>query len=381
MKKCDIIIPVWNELESTKECINSLLKFTKYPYRLIVIDNGSREPTRTYLDGIKKIFPDFLLIRNDINLGFVKAVNQGVSASNDPYICLLNNDALVTEGWLNSLVETVETALENIGIANPASNVFGKASPYGKGGERQELDSCKGFCMFIKREVVEKIGLFDEIYRMGYFEEKDFSRRAREAGYICVMAKTSFVYHKDRLSFDKMNGRDELFKGNEAIYNRKWGRSLSVAFLEKEENGISDKKDLIYRLLNKGHRVNIFFVPRLRSGRTLSSVEGFAKNKFSSSLKDHIQIKYFPISPLFFEPVVLFKLWERRKKKRLDVLVIDDANATRFFNRFRLFHGADVLHDENEGVLNFCESKSKGEINPALPKEENANRRKSWVNN
>src|SRR3989338_9791241 len=129
MKKCDIIIPVWNELESTKECINSLLKFTKYPYRLIVIDNGSREPTRTYLDGIKNIFSDFLLIRNDINLGFVKAVNLGVAASNNPYICLLNNDAVVTEGWLNSLVDTVEGGPKNIGIANHASNVFGKASP------------------------------------------------------------------------------------------------------------------------------------------------------------------------------------------------------------------------------------------------------------
>ena len=89
VKKCDIIIPVWNELESTKKCVEALKEHTRYPYRLIIVDNASDRPTREYLDGLREVFQDFLLIRNNTNLGFVKAVNQGMVSSDNSYMCLL----------------------------------------------------------------------------------------------------------------------------------------------------------------------------------------------------------------------------------------------------------------------------------------------------
>lgn len=326
MKKCDIIIPVWNELESTKKCVEKLKTCTRYPYRLIVIDNGSEKDTREYLEGLKKDFPGYLLIRNNSNLGFVKAVNQGMVSSDSSYLCLLNNDVCVTENWLTLIIETVEAGMENIGLANPTSNDYGFSGADGKKGELQELDYCKGFCILIKKEVITKIGLFDEAFGMGYFEEKDFCRRAIIAGFLCIRAKSSFVRHKDRLSFDKLNNRDEIFKRSEGIYNKKWGKAQSAAFVAQRESDVEKSRDMIYKLLDKGHRVNIFF-PR--------------KNQ-APSLKDHINIKYFPLLKTGFSYLVLFKLWERRRKKKIETIIVKDLNSQKFFEKFEFIHKAEV---------------------------------------
>ena len=326
MKKCDIVIPVWNEPESTRKCVEHLGKNTGYPYRLIIIDNGSEEPTRKYLEGLNKRFPDYLFIRNNGNLGFVKSVNQGMVASANPYVCLLNNDAYVEKAWLKNLIETVESAPVNIGIANPTSNMFGKRGPDGNAPEYQELDSCKGFCMLIKKEVIEKIGLFDEVFGLGYFEEKDFSMRAGEAGYACARAKASYVFHADKLSFDKIENRKEIFERNEKIFNKKWGRPLGFAFVTKKGN-LNGTKNLLYGLLKKGHRVYIFF----------------HKEKAPAGLKDHINIKYMPLSGFLFNFLVLFKLFKRRRKKRIEIVVAEDDKAAKFFKKFVFFHKASVL--------------------------------------
>ena len=99
---CDIIIPVWNQLTFTKDCLDSIFKNTVgVDYRIIIIDNASDDKTRDYLNGLKEARPNGItLIRNEKNLGFIKAVNQVIAASNAHYICLLNNDTLVTKGWL-----------------------------------------------------------------------------------------------------------------------------------------------------------------------------------------------------------------------------------------------------------------------------------------
>ena len=99
--KCDIIIPVWNQPEATRECIESIVRGTNYPYRLILVDNGSGPETRSYLEELRKRpAPEVKLIRNEENLGYIKAVNQGLKASDAPYVCLMNNDTIPGAGWL-----------------------------------------------------------------------------------------------------------------------------------------------------------------------------------------------------------------------------------------------------------------------------------------
>jgi len=126
MSKCDIIIPVWNQLDVTRECVTSIMKHTAYPYRLIIIDNASDAPTASYLDSLKSAKDlDLMLIRNSRNLGFVKAVNQGIGASDAPYLCIMNNDTIATAGWLNELVDVIE-ANKEMGLINPSSNTSGQ---------------------------------------------------------------------------------------------------------------------------------------------------------------------------------------------------------------------------------------------------------------
>jgi len=326
VKKCDIIIPVWNELEYTKRCIRRLKECTDYPYRIIVVDNASERSTEEYLENLNQTFPGLILIRNNVNLGFVKAINQGMVASSGEYVCLLNNDTLVTKGWLGNMVKVAEIPHETIGIVSPASNVFGMKSRDGKAGEWQEIDGGRGFCMLIKRELIARIGLFDEVFGPGYFEEKDFSRRALSAGYISARAKASFVYHEDKVSFDRMKNREEIFKQNEEIFNKRWGRSLNLAFVARGKDELENMVCEIYGLLEKGHRINFFY----------------AKPNEKPKLKDHINIKYFKLSPLFFAYITLFKMWKRRKKKGIDFIVTKDRNLYNFFNCHRFLHKATV---------------------------------------
>ena len=119
--KCDIIVPIWNELDITKRCIESILENTKFAYHLIIIDNASKPDVRTYLEGIKRKIPDLSLIRNEENLGYVKAINQGLRLADSEFVCLLNNDTIVTDGWLREMVALADNNPE-IGIINPSSN-------------------------------------------------------------------------------------------------------------------------------------------------------------------------------------------------------------------------------------------------------------------
>ncbi|MBN1354210.1 MAG: glycosyltransferase family 2 protein [Candidatus Omnitrophica bacterium] len=343
MGKCDIIIPVWNEPESTKKCIDRLKACTRYPYSLIVIDNGSNGPTRRYLESLKNLFSEFFLIRNDTNLGFVKAVNQGMKVSQSPYLCLLNNDAYVTDNWLTFLVETLESCPDNAGLASPTSNDFNRTSPDGARGEWQELDSCKGFCMLIKKEVITKLGFFDEIFEIGYFEEKDFSRRAVEAGYKCIRAKSSFVEHIDRLSFDRLPHRNDIFKKNEKTYNKRWGRAINVASVATNAHAHKKRSAIITELLRKGDRVTVFYA------------SAFPELRF----KDHIQMKLIPTGWPFFIYNVLFKIWERRNKKKIDIILTDDEKAQRFFQKMHFVHGSEILSVYDDRVLDICETKRK----------------------
>jgi len=183
--KCDIVIPVWDQLEVTKACIDSIIRHTNYPYMLVMIDNGSNRETEDYLKYLKEERgAGMLLIRNSENLGFVKAVNQGIAASNAPYLCIMNNDTIAAAGWLKELVDVIESD-PSIGLVNPSSNTSGQFPGEGESiddyaaslkkfkGRIQELYTCRGFCMLLKREVIEKLGALDEIYHMGYFDDTD----------------------------------------------------------------------------------------------------------------------------------------------------------------------------------------------------------------
>ncbi|MDO8525978.1 MAG: glycosyltransferase family 2 protein, partial [Candidatus Omnitrophota bacterium] len=329
---CDIIIPVWNQLSLTKDCVNSIFKNTASDgYRIILVDNASDDAAKNYLEGLNRAWPrQIVLIRNEKNLGFVKAINQGIAVSTAPYVCLLNNDTLVTKGWLKEMTAIAASA-DDIGIVNPSSNNLGQKPAQGEplelyaekiskeSGQVIELGAGIGFCMFIKRKLLERIGGFDEIYGMGNFEDTDFSRRAAQAGYRCVRACGAYVHHRENTSFNKVRTFDEDFKRNREIYEFRWGHPKRIAYiLDKVETN----------LLKKMNGDSVGFV---KKGNW---VWYFVRDPIVIPRHSNIIVKYFPDG--WFYPKVIFNIL--KKKKRFSEIFVGKKGVGGILNKLKFIH-------------------------------------------
>ena len=331
---CDIIIPIWNQLEFTKDCIDSIVKNTK-DYSLVLVDNASTDEVKNYLEGLKASYGEKIrLIRNDKNLGFVKAVNQGIASSKAPYICVMNNDTVAYGNWLGEMVNIAESS-KDIGIVNPSSNNLGQSPQEGvpishyaarfdsEKGKFIELGAAIGFCMLIKRAVIEKIGAFDEIYGMGNFEDTDFSRRAVKEGYRCVRACGAYVHHRQNTSFNKIRTFSDDFKRNREIYEFRWGRPKRLAYVLD----IYDSNTLL-KIGNDA----------LVMARLGNWIWCFAKNRVN--FPEHSNIIYKVTGDKGFYASVLFKILT--KKKRFDEIFVGSQTFGRILKWLDFIHKARV---------------------------------------
>ncbi|MCA9046109.1 MAG: glycosyltransferase, partial [Planctomycetaceae bacterium] len=232
-----IVLVTFNQLHYTKQCLDSIQMRTVAPYELIVVDNGSTDATVEYL----RSRPDVRLIENAENRGFPAAANQGIKAALGERVLLLNNDTLVTTGWLTRMLSALD-ADESIGLVGPLSNsvsgqqqidvayddlaqLDGFAWELGKQQLRQQVavDRLVGFCLLFRRQLVDAIGLLDEQFGIGNFEDDDFCRRAQSVGKRCVIATDAFVHHFGSVTF---RNSDVDFAGllnrNQQLYERKW---------------------------------------------------------------------------------------------------------------------------------------------------------------
>lgn len=259
-----IVMPVFNGLEYTCQCIDSLLRYTSVPYELIVIDNGSFDGTWDYLRRIKKRGSLICLktIRNPTNLGFPKACNQGIAQAQGKYIVIMNNDVIVTEGWIEGLIRCIESD-QRIGLVGPMSNYvsggqllrdvpyrtkeemhrFAKRYAEEHRGEKEEVKRLVAFCLLVKREVFEKIGTFDERFEIGNFEDDDLCLRARLAGFKAVIARDVFVHHYGSRTFAEM-GLDYrgLMSKNLRRFREKW-----CAFSKGEATRVAEEAARLWK--------------------------------------------------------------------------------------------------------------------------------------
>ena len=337
--KCDIIIPVWNQFEFTRDCLESVFKNTNFPFSLIIIDNASNEPTKSYLEKLSQEKKDtVILLKNEKNLGFVKAINQGIRASTAEYLCLLNNDTEVTSAWLAEMVKVAQLR-PDIGIVNANSNTLGthpkKAQTIDAlakelkslSGTYSELAWASGFCMLIKRKVIQEVGLFDEIYGMGNFEDADFSKRAQGLGYFCVCAKAAYVYHRERRSFIKMKRFDHDFQRNRRIFFAKWGTKERILYVLSKEDPehIGKVAQEALRLARDGNTVWILF-----------------KGTAQENIKRHSNIYVYGLSRVLFNLRSLWRILKRKKK--FDKIYVDDENYGRRLNSLQILHKAEVIY-------------------------------------
>lgn len=224
----DIVVCVHNALEDVERCLSSLVRHTLPPYSLILVDDGSFDPTRDYLRRFA-FDQDALLIRNDAARGYTLAANQGLHASNADYVVLLNSDTVVSPDWLDRMAMCAASDAA-IGIVGPLSNTASwqsvpkleedgdwASNPLPQGVDVEQmamLVACRsarlypripflnGFCLMIKRQVIEDIGYFDEAtFGRGYGEENDYCLRARKAGWTLAVADDAYVFHAQSKSY------------------------------------------------------------------------------------------------------------------------------------------------------------------------------------
>jgi GT2 family glycosyltransferase/2-polyprenyl-3-methyl-5-hydroxy-6-metoxy-1,4-benzoquinol methylase/glycosyltransferase involved in cell wall biosynthesis/Flp pilus assembly protein TadD len=241
-KLASIVILTYNQLDYTKITIDSIRRHTKNPYEIIVIDNASSDGTVEYLEAQK----DIRAVFNEENLGFPAGCNQGMEIAKGDYVVLLNNDVIVSDNWLEDLIECAESSSQ-IGIVGPMSNrisgyqletnvsykkvsqVHDFAAKYRRKNRKRLSESPRvaGFCMLIKRDLLDKIGGLDVAFGIGNCEDDDYCLRARLAGYNVVIAGDVFIHHFGSKSFGKdgLEKYKEFIRANEVIFMEKWGIS------------------------------------------------------------------------------------------------------------------------------------------------------------
>ncbi|MDB5850716.1 MAG: glycosyl transferase family 2 [Rhodoferax sp.] len=222
----DVIVPVYRGLGDTQRCIRSVLAHAqKTPWRLIVINDCSPEPeVSAWLRETAAADPRITLLENALNLGFVATVNRGMQLNDGHDVVLLNSDAEVANDWLDRLVGAAYTN-GRVATVTPFSNNaticsyprFCEANELPDGQDTASLDKLFsaanrgevvdvptgiGFCMFIRRDCLADVGLFDvENFGKGYGEENDFCLRASAAGWRNLHALDTFVRHAGGVSF------------------------------------------------------------------------------------------------------------------------------------------------------------------------------------
>lgn len=236
--KCDIIMVTWNATKMTATALSSIQANSNFPYRIILVDNSDTDEGRKYYKKISESneYGETVLIQNNQNIGWLKATNIGLTIADSEYVCLLNNDVICGPNWLKNCIYYLHN-FQEVGLVNPRGNersennlacninIYANFLEIKNKHKFTEIPHCTGFCMLAKKDLFKKIGLLDEIYSPGYYEDNDLSMRARSIGLKCIQADDSFVFHIGSQSFGKIPSKtkSKLIEKNKAIYETRYG--------------------------------------------------------------------------------------------------------------------------------------------------------------
>lgn len=209
----DIVIPSWNQEDLVVKCLESIKKYSG-DYRVIFVDNASE---KSVLDSVKKVLIDMphLLLVNKTNLGFVKAVNQGLYLSSAPYVVIMNNDTEAAEDWL---VKLKKHLVGKIMLSGPKTTAKGswQGDPETMKKMKINMDginkvpSLAFFCVMMRREIFDICGYLDEDFGVGFGDDDNYCWRVNKAGYELVFVGDLIVPHHHRSTFNKIYKKEEI---------------------------------------------------------------------------------------------------------------------------------------------------------------------------
>lgn len=283
MKQASIIIVTHNGMDkATIPCLESVFRETDYDdFEVIVVDNNSSDGTQIFLKDFACREPRLKVVLNTINRGFSGGNNDALQIARGDIITLLNNDTRVTRGWLTRIVETLTDDM-SIGMVGPVTNAAGNEqnifisataaedilsegvlfSQMGTGDGFLTEKLCF-FCVAFRRNILEAVGMLDEAFGLGFYEDDDYCIRVKNAGYSLKCMEDVFVYHQGGASFNSFPGRTkELLKHNKRLLESKHGityfqahpRDLQLdlieSYLDRLETG-GFNESLWYRMLHR----------------------------------------------------------------------------------------------------------------------------------
>lgn len=200
--KVSIVIPVFNQLTHTRNCLNDLLKTAHPIHEIVVVDDGSdKEPISK---AISKLFPQVILLKNETNQGFARTVNKGIRAATGDYILLLNNDVrLKNTRWLNIMLENMER--RGLDMVAPAGARMDESKwEYLPGEAKKETDKFSYlpfWCFLTKRAVFDNVGPIPEYFFPGFWEDCLWGIKARRIGLKAGIVENTEVQHAYHSTF------------------------------------------------------------------------------------------------------------------------------------------------------------------------------------
>jgi GT2 family glycosyltransferase len=251
-KKVSIIIAVYNQLPYTRMAVESIMN-NSVPslYEFVIVDNGSRPEMKEYFNSLMgKI--DITYIRNEMNAGPIRAINQGIKAAKGEYVMAIHNDVIIMEnGWLDKIVSVMEKdpsvgliglagrkEIYNTGCVNEASlkhNLQNEDLNPQMPEETAEVAVLDGLCFVFRRELLNRIGGLDETYGYMHCYDLDVSLASIDAGFKNVVVNISALHIGNggmtrKLQDYKDLVKDDygLLKKNCKILAKKWRRLLPL---------------------------------------------------------------------------------------------------------------------------------------------------------
>ncbi|OIP96185.1 MAG: hypothetical protein AUK55_05775 [Syntrophobacteraceae bacterium CG2_30_61_12] len=242
-RKASIVMVTCNGLPLNRLALRSILKNTVWPnYELIIIDNGSQDGTREFLRGIEARHSQVRVFHNPVNEGFARGTNRGIRAATGHYVVPLNNDTIVTRGWLGRLIRHLESD-SSIAMVGPVTNStcneakihtdyttlaglerFAAERARKFRGQTIPVSMLALFCVVMRRGLFDEVGFLDERYELGTFEDDDLAMQVRNRGYAIRCAEDVFVHHFGKGTFKQMSEREyqQIFDANRKRFESKW---------------------------------------------------------------------------------------------------------------------------------------------------------------
>jgi GT2 family glycosyltransferase len=234
-----LIIPTLNNIHLTIKCVSSILKtIDTFEKEIIIVDNGSNDNTPTVLSNLHH---QINVIKNDTNLRFAKACNQGARRASGDMLIFLNNDTEVPTGWIENLVKCIsshnnigivgcklvypDNTIQHAGVAFSSATVhhiYRNFNPRHPAVNKQrEFQAVTAACMLMPRKLFLSLGGFDESFING-FEDLDLCFRVRGIGLKVVYTPECSVIHHE----SKTPGRHDHHSHNASLFSSRWVPSI-----------------------------------------------------------------------------------------------------------------------------------------------------------